>query len=134
MVAPQVLVALHLPPWDAERGDHRSRVRLVLVRQQQGVAAVMRYWRSRICGRGIVDLVQDAGGDGEPDRTARRVRRADRVLRALRPSRCDAGGTPKARFAARRIGMSYAPACRSMGPASGPAVPPAPRVQGGGSL
>src|SRR5437899_12907796 len=83
---------------------------------------------------GIVDLVQDAGGDGEPDRAARRVRRADRVLRALRPSRCDAGGTPKARFAARRIGMSYAPACRSMGPASGPAVPPAPRVQGGGSL
>src|SRR5438132_4801117 len=41
---------------------------------------------------GIVDLVQDAGGDGEPDRAARRVRRADRVLRALRPSRCDAGG------------------------------------------
>src|SRR2546425_8953376 len=41
---------------------------------------------------GIVDPVQDAGGDGEPDRAARRVRRADRVLRALRPSRYDAGG------------------------------------------
>src|SRR5713101_4521665 len=41
---------------------------------------------------GVVDLVQDAGGDGEPDRAARRVRRADRVLRALRPSRCDARG------------------------------------------
>ena len=43
-------------------------------------------------------------------------------------------GAPKARFAARRIGMSYAPASRSMGPASGPAEPPAPSVQGGGSL
>src|SRR5437879_1047043 len=41
MVPPQVLVTLHLPPGDAERGDHRSRVRLVLVRQQQGVAAVI---------------------------------------------------------------------------------------------
>src|SRR5207244_13094622 len=41
MVAPQVLVTLHLPPGGAERGDHRSRVRLVLVRQQQGVAAVI---------------------------------------------------------------------------------------------
>src|SRR5207244_9305477 len=41
MVAPQVLVTLHLPPGGAERGDHRSRERLVLVRQQQGVAAVI---------------------------------------------------------------------------------------------
>src|SRR2546425_12890973 len=40
---------------------------------------------------GIVDLVQDAGGDGDPDRAVRRVRRPDRVLRALRPSRRDAG-------------------------------------------
>src|SRR2546426_7862593 len=41
---------------------------------------------------GIVDLVQDAGGDGEPDRAARRVCRPDRVLRALGPSGGDAGG------------------------------------------
>src|SRR5713101_6255292 len=41
---------------------------------------------------GVVDLVQDAGGDGEPDGAARGVRRSDCVLRALRPSRGDTGG------------------------------------------
>src|SRR6185436_20452209 len=41
MVATQVRVAFHLAPRDAERGDHRSRIRLVLVRQEEPVAGMV---------------------------------------------------------------------------------------------
>src|SRR5262249_27443442 len=41
MVATQVLVALDLAPGNAERGDHRSRIRLVLMRQEQRVACLI---------------------------------------------------------------------------------------------
>src|SRR6185369_12203010 len=46
---------------------------------------------------GMVDLVQDAGGDGEPDRATGRVRRSYRVLRALGPSGRDPGRAEGAR-------------------------------------
>ena len=44
---------------------------------------------------GVVDLVQDAGGDREPDAAASGVCRPDGVLGALGPSWCDPGGTER---------------------------------------
>src|SRR5207245_9666173 len=46
----------------------------------------------RAVAGGVGALGQDARGDGDPAGAARGVRRSDRVLRALRPSRRDAGG------------------------------------------
>ena len=61
VVTPELLVALGIPPRDAERGDHRTGEVLVFVRQEQAVAGVVE--RAVVLGRRVQrrDVLARAG-------------------------------------------------------------------------
>src|SRR5512146_1904384 len=72
--------------------DRRLEVALRLVEERRAVGhQELEVPRLRVVDRGVVDLVEDAVGQGEPDGGGRRVRRPDPLLGARRPPRGDPG-------------------------------------------
>ena len=76
--------------WPSKRFEAGIEMAALVMEEALAVGhQVLEVANLRAVDGGIVDLVQHAGRDGEPDRTTGRVRRADRVLSALGPSWCD---------------------------------------------